>query len=65
VSRPNLAAAISVLWMRLIVVLPLTYLGSRLIAEAANGAVTLKNKAASGERRRALGVGRRQCWPGQ
>src|SRR5512139_151471 len=54
VRSPNLAAATSVLWIGLIVVLPLTYLGSRLIAEAASGAVTLKDKVASREWRRAL-----------
>ncbi len=54
VRRPNLAAATSVLWIGLIVVLPLTYLGSRLIAQAASGAVTLKDKAASGDWRQAL-----------
>jgi predicted PurR-regulated permease PerM len=43
-----------VLWLGLIVILPLMYLGSRLVAEAASGAVTLKDKAASGEWRRAL-----------
>ena len=54
VRRPDLGAAISVLGIGLIVVMPLTYLGSRLIAEAASGAVILKDKAASGEWRRAL-----------
>jgi predicted PurR-regulated permease PerM len=54
VRRPNVAAATSVLWLGLIVILPLMYLGSRLVAEAASGAVTLKDKAASGEWRRAL-----------
>ncbi len=42
VRRPNLAAATSVLWIGLIVVLPLTYLGSRLVAEAASGQTRLR-----------------------
>ena len=54
VRTPNLAAATSVLLIAFIVALPLTYLGIRLIAEAAGGAVALKDKAVSGEWRRAL-----------
>lgn len=54
VRRPNLAAATSALGVGLIVVLPLIYLASRLIAEAADGAVLLKDKAASGQWRRAM-----------
>lgn len=53
-KKPNLASAISVLWIGLIVVLPFVVLGSRLISEAAKGAVTLKEKAASGEWRRMM-----------
>jgi predicted PurR-regulated permease PerM len=54
VKRPSLASAISVLWIGLIIVLPVTVLGSRLMAEAAKGAVTIKEKAASGEWRRIM-----------
>jgi predicted PurR-regulated permease PerM len=54
VKRHNFAAAISVLWIGLIVVIPLAFLGAWLIAEAASGAVALKDKVASGEWRRAL-----------
>jgi predicted PurR-regulated permease PerM len=53
-NKRNLAATISVAWIGLIVVVPVTYLGSRLIAEAATGAVILKDKAASGEWRRSM-----------
>jgi predicted PurR-regulated permease PerM len=53
-KKPNLASAISVLWIGLIIVLPFIFLGSRLIYEAAKGAATLKEKAASGEWRRIM-----------
>ena len=54
VKRPNLAASISVFWIGLIIIVPAALLGGRLITEAANGANTMKEKAASGEWRRAM-----------
>jgi predicted PurR-regulated permease PerM len=53
-KKPNLAAAMSVLWIGLLVVLPFVVLGSRMISEAAQGAITIKEKAASGEWRRMI-----------
>ena len=61
-KKQNLASAISVLWIGLIIVLPFVILGSRLVSEAARGAVTLKEKAASGEWRRML-EGHSTLWP--
>jgi predicted PurR-regulated permease PerM len=54
VKRPNLAASISVFWIGLIIIVPAAFLGGRLIAEAAKGANTMKEKVASGEWRRAM-----------
>ena len=54
VKSPNLAASISVFWIGLIIIVPAALLGGRLIAEAAKGANTMKEKAASGEWRRAM-----------
>jgi predicted PurR-regulated permease PerM len=48
-NNPHLAATVSVLWIALIVVVPITFLGSRIVAEAAQGAATLTQMAASGE----------------
>ena len=53
-SSPGLAAAISVVGIGLVVVAPLTYIGSRLVGEAAQGAVTINEKVASGEWRQVL-----------
>ena len=52
VKAPNFASAISVLWIGLLIVLPVTFLGSRLINEAAKGAVTIKETVSSGDWRR-------------
>jgi predicted PurR-regulated permease PerM len=49
VSNPHLAATLSVVWIGSIVVVPITILGSRIVAEAAQGAATLTQMAASGE----------------
>lgn len=54
VKGPNLAASISVFCIGLIIVVPAALLGGRLIAEAAKGANTMKEKVASGEWRRAM-----------
>ncbi|MEI7728778.1 MAG: AI-2E family transporter [Verrucomicrobiota bacterium] len=48
-KRPNLAAAVSVLVVGLIVVIPATFVGQRLVQEAAKGAELIKAKAESGE----------------
>jgi predicted PurR-regulated permease PerM len=53
-KKPNLASAVSVLGIGMIIVLPFVIFGSRLISEAVNGAATLKEKAASGEWRRMM-----------
>jgi predicted PurR-regulated permease PerM len=54
VSNPGLSAAISVVGVGLIVVAPVIYIGSRLVAEAAQGAVAINEKVASGEWRRVM-----------
>jgi predicted PurR-regulated permease PerM len=53
-KRPSLAAAISVLVVALIVAVPATFVGQRLIVESARGAEIIKTKVESGEWRRAL-----------
>ena len=53
-KSPNLAAFISVFWIGLIIIIPAALLGGRLIAEAAKGANTMKEKAMSEEWRRAM-----------
>jgi predicted PurR-regulated permease PerM len=54
VKRPNLAAAICVLVIALIVVVPATFVAERIIGEAARGAETVKSMVESGEWRRAF-----------
>ena len=54
VKRPTFAALFSVFWIGLIIIIPATLLGGRLIAEAAKGANTMKEKVMSDEWRRAL-----------
>ena len=54
VKRPNLAAAISVLVIGLVVLGLATFVGQRLVQEAANGAELIKTKVESGEWRHAL-----------
>jgi predicted PurR-regulated permease PerM len=54
--RPNLAAAVSVLLVAVIVVVPTAFMGQRLLQESARGAVIVKAKVDSGEWRRALEV---------
>lgn len=51
---PSLAAAISVLGVGLVVAVPASFLGQRLIMESARGAETLRVKVESGEWRRVL-----------
>ena len=53
-KHPNLVAAVSVLMVGLIVVIPLTFVGQRLIGEVAKGAELVTAKVDSGEWRRAL-----------
>ncbi len=53
-KHPNLAAAVSVLVISLIVVVPATFVGQRLVLEAAKGAELIETKINSGEWRRAL-----------
>jgi predicted PurR-regulated permease PerM len=52
--RPNLAAIISVLLIVLIVVVPLTFLGQRLVMQATESAALVETKVKSGEWRSAL-----------
>ena len=54
VKRPNLAAAICVLVVALIVVVPAIFVGQRIIGEAARGAETIRNMVQSGEWRGAF-----------
>jgi predicted PurR-regulated permease PerM len=54
VKRPNLAAVLSVLVIGLVVLGLATFVGQRLVQEAANGAELIKTKVESGEWRRAL-----------
>jgi len=53
-KRANLAAAVSILVVGLIVAVPVTFLGQRLIMESAKGAEVIKAKVESGEWRRTL-----------
>lgn len=52
--RPSLAAVVSVLVIGLIVVVPATFVGERLVVQAAKGAELIETKVKSGEWRRAL-----------
>ncbi len=54
VKSPSLAALISVCWIGLVVVMPAIWISARLVTEAAAGAVTIKDKVASGEWRAIL-----------
>jgi predicted PurR-regulated permease PerM len=54
VKHPNLAASLAVLGIGLIVVVPATIMGQRLIAEAVTGADTIRTKVESGEWQRVL-----------
>jgi predicted PurR-regulated permease PerM len=54
-KHPSLAAALSVLMVGLIVAVPATFVGQRLIREVAKGADLIKAKVESGEWRRAIG----------
>lgn len=54
VKHPNLAAAVSVLMVGFIVVIPATFVGQRLLHEVAKGAELVTAKVDSGEWRRAL-----------
>ena len=53
-KRPNLAASVSVLVIGLIVVVPATFMGQRLVSEAVTGADTIRAKVESGEWQRVL-----------
>ena len=53
-KRPNLAAAVSVVMIGLIVIVPATFVGQRLLQEAAKGTEFIKAKVESGEWRRSL-----------
>jgi predicted PurR-regulated permease PerM len=53
-KHPNLAAAVTVLIVGLVVVAPAAFVGQQLVQEAASGAELIKTKAESGEWRRAL-----------
>ncbi len=53
-KRANLAAAVAVLVVGLIVAVPATFLGQRLILESAKGADIIKTKVESGEWRRVI-----------
>ena len=53
-KHPNLAAAVSVLVVGLVVVVPAAFVGQQLIQEAAKGAELIKTKVESGEWRRAF-----------
>ena len=53
-KRPNLAATVTILVVGLIVVVPATFVGQRLIMESARGAEIIKTKVESGEWRRAI-----------
>lgn len=52
--QPSLAAGVSVLVIALMVVVPATFVGQRLITEAAGGATLVEAKVSSGEWRKAL-----------
>jgi len=51
-KRPGLAAAVSVLVIGLIVVVPVSFVGQRLVLQAAKGAELIETKFAAGEWRR-------------
>ena len=53
-THPSLPAAVSVLVVGLIVVLPATFVGQRLVTEAVRGAEVIQTKVESGEWRRAI-----------
>ena len=53
-KHPNLAAAVSVLVISLIVVFPAAFVGQQLVLQAAKGAELIETKINSGEWRRAL-----------
>jgi len=53
-KRPSLAAAISVLAIGLIVVVPATFVGQQILLQAAKGAELIDTRVKSGEWRRAL-----------
>ena len=53
-KHPNLAAAVSVLVISLIVVFPAAFVGQQLVLQAAKGAEPIETKINSGEWRRAL-----------
>ncbi|MCU0786254.1 MAG: AI-2E family transporter [Verrucomicrobia bacterium] len=53
-KHPSLTAAISVLMVGLIVAVPATFVGQRLVMESAKGAEIIKTKVESGEWRRAI-----------
>ena len=52
--RANLAAGVTVLLVALLVVVPTTFMGQRLLQESARGATLVKTQVDSGEWRRAL-----------
>ena len=54
VKHPNLAASVSVLGIALIVVVPATFMGHRLVSEAVTGADTIRARIESGEWQRVL-----------
>jgi predicted PurR-regulated permease PerM len=56
VKHPNLAASVSVLVIGLIVVVPATFVGQRLVSEAVTGADTIRARVESGEWQRVLDV---------
>ena len=53
-KHPNLAASVSVLAIGLIVVVPATFMGQRLVSEAVTGANSIRAHVESGEWQRAL-----------
>lgn len=53
-KRANLAAAVTVLVVALVVAVPATFLGQQLLAESARGAEIIKAKVQSGEWRQAI-----------
>ena len=54
IKHANLAASISVVLIALIVVVPATFMGQRIVAEAVTGADTIRIRIESGDWRRAL-----------
>ena len=53
-NNPNLAATVSVVLVGLVIVLPVLMVGTRLVDEAANGALAIRSKLESGEWLRAI-----------